>query len=238
MPLELAELAAGLPMAASFAMAGGISALREGRRRSALNEAVHELRRPLQAIALIAPPSAEREQAFESSLRMAAAAVDRLDREINGGSAPEATEAVSLRRLVESAVRRWEVTASLDDRTVNLKCVVGESDLLGDRIEIAQAVDNLISNAVAHGVGEVAVEVREAGRFARLVVVNDKRVRAAGVRATARTLRGRVSGRARHGHGLRVARRAAARHGGSFRLRDRGGACEAVLDLPLRGVPG
>jgi signal transduction histidine kinase len=235
-PVELAELAAGLPMAASFAMAGGISALREGRRRSALNEAVHELRRPLQAIALATPPSSEQAAAFEMSLWMAAAAVDRLDREINGGPAPEAIDVVPLGDLVESAVKRWKVTASLDNRAMNLKCVGGDSELLGDRIEIARAVDNLISNAVTHGEGKVAVELRKVGRCARLVVLNRRRALATSRRA--RRLRGRISGRARHGHGLRIVRRAAARHGGSFRLRDRGGVCEAVLDLPLCGVPG
>ena len=52
MTMELAEIAAGLPLAASFALAGGINTLREGRRRAALNEAMHELRRPLQALSL------------------------------------------------------------------------------------------------------------------------------------------------------------------------------------------
>jgi two-component system sensor histidine kinase TctE len=114
--------------------------------------------------------------------------------------------------------------------------VVGDGELLGDRIEIAQTVDNLINNAVTHGEGEVAVEVREVGRFARLVVVNRKRVPASS-RRTTRALPSRISGRGRHGHGLRIVRRTAVRYGGSFRLRDRGGMCEAVLDLPLRGVP-
>jgi signal transduction histidine kinase len=238
MPLELAELAAGLPMAASFAMAGGISALREGRRRSALNEAVHELRRPLQAIALTAPPPPEQATAFESSLRMAAAAVDRLDREINGGSMPEETDAVLFGELVESAVRRWEVAASLDHRAMNLKCGGDDLELHCDRIEIAQAVDNLISNAVTHGRGEVAVELRTVGRIARLVVVNSRRDEASSSSWTVRGLRGRISGRACHGHGLQIVQRAAVRHGGRFQLCDRGGVCEAVLDLPLRGVPG
>lgn len=236
MPLELTELAAGLPMAASFAMAGGISALREGRRRSALNEAMHELRRPLQAIALAVPPASERATAFESSLRMAVAAVERLDGEINGKPAPEGFGVVPLRELVESAVRRWEVTASLDHRAMSLKYEDGDSFLVGDRIEIAQAVDNLISNAVAHGKGEVRVEVRVVGRCVRLVVANRRSAGAASARWVARGLRGRITGRARHGHGLRIVRRAVVRHGGSFRLRERGEMCEAVLDLPLRGA--
>src|SRR6476646_2424651 len=227
MPLELAELAAGLPMAASFAMAGGITVLREGRRRSALNEAMHELRRPLQAIALVAPPSAEREKAFESSLRMAAAAVDRLDREINGGPAPAAIDAVPFRELVESAVKQWEATAFLADRAMILKCAAGDFELRGDRIEIGQAVDNLISNAVLHGSGDVAVEVRTVGLVVRLAVVNRKRQPASRSRPTVRGVRRRVSGRHRHGHGLRIVQRAAARCHGSFQLRDRGGLCEA-----------
>jgi hypothetical protein len=41
--------------------------------------------------------------------------------------------------------------------------------------------------------------------------------------------------RRRHGHGLRIVRRAAARHGGSFRLRRSADGGEALLDLPLTG---
>src|SRR6476469_11136865 len=130
-------------MAVSFAMAGGISVLREGRRRSALNEALHELRRPLQTIALAVPPSPERVSAFESALGMAVAAVDRLDREINGEPASEEIGTVPFCQLVESAVARWESSASLADRTMKLKCVVGDSVLYADRTEIAQVVDNL-----------------------------------------------------------------------------------------------
>src|SRR5689334_16801551 len=116
-------------MAASFAMAGGISVLREGRRRTALNEAMHELRRPLQAIALTAPPASAKASDFESSLEMTVAAVDRLDREINGGPAPEAIRAFPFRELVESTVKRWKATASLDDRALNLECVRGDLEV-------------------------------------------------------------------------------------------------------------
>ena len=73
MAMELAELAAGLPVAASFAAARGISSFREGRRRTSLNEAMHELRRPLQILSLALPARAGEDAAVDSSLRLATA---------------------------------------------------------------------------------------------------------------------------------------------------------------------
>ena len=238
MPLELAELAGGLPVAASLAMAGGISALREGRRRTSLNEAVHELRRPLQVLALSSSsgsPGATR--AVESSLQMAAAAVDRLDLEINGGPAREAVGPVRFRDPVEAGVERWRLRASLQDRRLSFRWRAGEPCVSGVAVELAQAVDNLISNALDHGSGEVAVEVRRVGGAVRLVVLNRRCERPAGSGCKER-IGARIAGRRRHGHGLRVVRRAAARGGGGFRLRRRGEAVEAVLELPLCGGPG
>jgi signal transduction histidine kinase len=236
-PLELAELAAGLPFAVSFAMAGGISALREGRRRTALNEAVHELRRPLQAMALSVPASAERAGAFESSLRMATAAVDRLDCEINGRSSLGRTDVVPLRPLVESAVERWQVRASLEKRALSLKWEAGDPRLPGDAVQLGQVLDNLISNGLDHGSGEVAVEVKQGCRVTQLVVANEKRVQPVGSRRGTPDLRAGITGRHRHGHGLRIVRRVAARHGGSFHLRHHRDNCEALLELPLCGGP-
>ncbi len=83
----LAHLFAGWPLAASLAMAVTAQALRAGRRRSALNQAMHELRRPLQAVALAASgPRVAAPAGMESSMQLAAAALERLDREINGGT--------------------------------------------------------------------------------------------------------------------------------------------------------
>lgn len=236
--MELAELAAGLPMAASFAMAGGISAFREGRRRAALNRAVHELRRPLQAIALAAPGSSGRVEAFESSLWMAAAAVDRLDREINGRPAGTATGQVRFRGLVEAGVERWRTRAALEGRGLSLVWTAGEPQLSADAVELTQAVDNLISNGLDHGEGEVAIEVLRVDRAVQLVVRNRKRDRPGRSRREWCELGARFSGRRRHGHGLRIVQRVAARAGGRFRLRRRGEAVEALLELPLQGDPG
>src|SRR3954469_19252717 len=96
MAVELAEVAAGLPVAASFALAGGITSLREGRRRTLLNEALHELRRPLQILSLALPDSSPRAAHVESSLELATVALERLDREINGAALEEAVTELSV----------------------------------------------------------------------------------------------------------------------------------------------
>ena len=82
--IELAPTFAGWPLAATMAAVAAAQGLRAGRRRSSLNEALHELRRPLQAIALAGAAGAS-PPALESSVRLAAAALERLDREVNGG---------------------------------------------------------------------------------------------------------------------------------------------------------
>jgi signal transduction histidine kinase len=234
MPVELAEIAAGLPVAASLAMATGITAIREGRRRSSLNEAIHELRRPLQALALSLPPDRRSAEAMGSSLQMAAAAVDRLDREINGLTVEAAAEPVSIRPIVELAIERWRGQAAAEGRSLRLLWRAGEPQLPGDAVELAQAVDNLISNALEHGSGEIRVDVCRENDLVRVEVCD--RGGAQGALRRPR-LPGRERGPRRHGHGLKIVRRAAARHGGSFRLRRSAHGTGARLDLPLAGGP-
>lgn len=234
MPFELAQVAAGFPLAASFAIAGGITVLREGRRRASLNEAVHELRRPLQVLSLslsvdsVAPPS------LESSLRMAAAAVDRLEREINGDPTVTDLKSVSVRRLVEAAIERWRVRATLEDRPLDLRWQAGEPLLRIDEVGLQQALDNLISNALRHGEGAVTVEGREVEGRLR-VTVRDAGTPVPPLRARSSYRRWLRLGRSRHGHGLRIVRRLASRYGGSFRLCATARGTEACLELPLEG---
>jgi signal transduction histidine kinase len=232
MPVELAEIAAGLPVAASLAMATGITAFREGRRRSSLNEAIHELRRPLQALALSLPVDSGGAVAMGSALQMAAAAVDRLDREVNGGIADPTVRPLAIRPIVELAIERWEARAAAEGRPLGLGWSAGEPQLRGNAAELAQAVDNLISNAIEHGGGEVAVDVRRDGD--RLCIeVSD-----GGVAAKVTQRRRLGDERRRHGHGLRIVRRVAAWHGGSFRLHRSPHGTAARLLLPLAEGPG
>lgn len=232
--MALAEIAAGLPMAASFALVSGISSFREGRRRASLNEAMHELRRPLQVLALSLPDERGEGGACDSSLRMATAALERLDREINGGAVEGSEESVAIEPLLSGAASRWKRAVNLRGRTLRLRCDVCDCAVAGSEFELAQALDNLIKNALEHGGGAVTIDARENHGWIRLAVIDD------GLLPPSRRmgpvdLRDRLSGRSRHGHGLRVAARIARSHGGSFQLRRSGGRTEARLELPLQG---
>jgi len=231
---ELSELAGGLPVAASFAMATGLTMLREGRRRSALNEAMHELRRPLQGLALSLPTEGPEGGPAEACLRMAVAAVERLDREINGGSLEAPASAAPARPAVEAAIDRWRRPVQAVGRSLGLEWGACDPILETPPAELSQALDNLISNALVHGSGAVVVEVGEGGDRLHLLVRDggcgekDRRRRSLRVPW--------IGGRDRHGHGLRIVRRVAAQQGGSFRLRRSSGGTEARLELPLAGA--
>jgi signal transduction histidine kinase len=233
--IELAELAVGFPLAASFAIASGLSAYREGRRRTSLNEAMHELRRPLQVLALSLPANSPAVGPLDSSLRMATAALERLDSEINGGGAPEEDLPFSMRTLVEAAVERGQVRAARMDRSLSLCWRARDSYLQGDEIELGQTLDNVISNGFDHGTGAVKVEVFESCGRLYVRVLDSGRAVDVSPKRNFRDLCSRLGGRGRHGHGLKVVRRAAKRHGGSFHLRRSAEGSEARLELPVLG---
>lgn len=232
MALELAEVAGGLPMALSLALAGGITTLREGRRRAALNEAMHELRRPLQTLSLALPADSARLGALESSLLMAVAAVERLDREINGTAEAGTRGPVAVEPLLQAAVERWRGRVEREGRRLRLRNEGPPLLVCGDATELAFALDNLISNAIEHGHGMVTMEAREVEGHVSVAVV-DEGSNSAGDEGSGPSLRTRLSGRCRHGHGLRVVGRVARAHGGSFRLRRSSTGTEARLELPL-----
>lgn len=235
MAIELAELALGFPLAASFAVASGLSAYRQGRRRTSLNEAIHELRRPLQVLALTLPADSPAAGPLDSSLRMATAALDRLDLEINGGGASAESLTISAKALVGAAVERGEVRAARVGRSLSLHWRARDSYLQGDEVELGQAVDNMISNGLDHGRGAVKVEVLESCGRLYVRVFDSGHTAGVSQERTCRSLWSRISGRNRHGHGLKVVRRAAKRHGGGFRLRRSPEGTEARLELPLLG---
>jgi len=235
--IEFAEIVAGWPLSASFACAVAAQGLRAGRRRIALNEALHELRRPLQAIALASGPAgAGSAPAVESSVQLAAAALERLDREVNGGGLRRPPETVEMRPVVEAALRRWRSRATLGGASLSLRWRAGRAFVVGDRSELGQALDNLIVNALEHGGPEVSVDVRlRAGRLRIAIADSGRASRPAERRDTPAEVIGRLAGGRRRGHGLAVVRRVAADHDGRFALRQSERGSLAMLELPLTG---
>jgi signal transduction histidine kinase len=223
--LQIAELVGGgWPVA--LALAAGAAGERVGsaRRRAALNRALHELRRPLQVLALsgAAPAAASRPP---GALHLAIAAVDDLDREINGSAPGLLRRPVACRALVCQAVERWRGPAAAAGRTLELRWSAGDALVLADPARIARALDNLIANSLEHGGLRVSVAATLGNGLFRVEVADRGRRRAA-----ARTRPGRDP---RRGHGLGLVARIAAEHSGRFRLERSVTGTIAVLELPL-----
>ncbi len=232
---ELAQIAAGWPLVASMALVLTAQGLRAGRRRSALNEAMHELRRPLQAVALaVSGPRAAGPAGVEGSIQLAAAALERLDREINGGTVAAARGAVRLQPVVRDAVGRWKARAAISGGSLELCWRAGPAVVIGEHSGLSQALDNLIVNAIEHGGPSIVVEARLRGDRLRVSVADSGRTsRPESRRESPAGVVARLFGRRRHGHGLPVVRRVAASHGGRFVLRCSEQGSLAVLELPL-----
>ena len=202
-------------------------------RREALNEALHELRRPLQALVLSVEPGQPAAGGVESSLFLVSAALDRLDEEINGSGPERVAEPVPVRPLLESAVGRWRARARMTGGELGL-AEVSAVVLLGDPVRLSQALDNLIVNAIEHGGPMVEVGARErGGRIAITVTDSGRADRPLSRRGSPAEVLARLTGRARRGHGLSVVRQVAAAHHGSFDLRRSEQGSVATLELPV-----
>lgn len=209
--------------------------LRAGRQRSAINEALHELRRPLQAISLQAEgPEVERPTGIENSMHLVTVALERLDREVNGGPGTVAREAVRCQPLLRAAVGRWRARAAVGGGSLELHWHAGEAIVNGDRADLAQALDNLIVNAIEHGGPSIVVEAQPRGERLRILVADSGRAsRPESRRDNPADVIARLSGRRRRGHGLVVVRRVAGEHNGRFALHHADSGSLAVLELPL-----
>jgi signal transduction histidine kinase len=236
---ELTQVVANWPLALSMAATVAAQGLRAGRRRSALNEAMHELRRPLQAVALAAGPRLAAAGGGEDPMELAAAALERLDREINGGPPISAWGTIDGHSLVRSAAGRWQGRAQLAEGSLELRWNAGRAIIGGDRCALAQALDNLIVNAIEHGGPTIVIAARLREGQLRIAVVDSGRAARPRSRHHGQAeVVARLAGSHRHGHGLGVVRRIASAHGGRFALRRSERGSIAVLELPLADPEG
>jgi signal transduction histidine kinase len=226
MVLESIAAAWPLTLAVAAASAGWV---RETRRRAHLNGALHELRRPLQALAL-SPPAVTRasgEAPSPGSLELALGALADLDAAINGRARPLKPVPIRARTLAEAAIDRWRVPAARAGRALDLRWQAGGAVVLADPLRAAQALDNLLANAIEHGGLLITLGGSTRPGWLRIFVTDN------GQGGAVRPPLGQLRSDPGRGHGLGIASAIAAAHGGRL-LAGRGPAgMTASLELPL-----
>lgn len=177
-------------------------------RRRLLAHAEHELRGPLQAIALAAPdhcaPDVERVRAALADLAAAR----------SGRAAAVPDEPIRLDRLVWRAATASDLAARRVGGGVHLDWAAGPVTVSANRGRLAQAFGNLLANAIEHGGGHVSVVGRRTKRGIRVEV--------------------RDSGR---GHGLAITAKAVREAGGKLSAARAGSGTAVAIELPIAADP-
>jgi len=197
-------------------------------------EAAHELRAPLGAAllglhGLVADaPAARRVAAVELELRRAALALADLDAVPRGRRADELAEPVDVRALLAEAVDGWRPLAGALGGELLFHPAGACLLVHADRLRLAQAVGNLVLNALEHGAAPVRIRVHATRAHVRIEV----RDHGPGLPAPVAALAADGAHAGRRGHGLAIAGRVVARHGGRLLTAPvSAGAC-VVLELP------
>ena len=221
-----------LPLAIALVLLAGREAWL-AHRRSLVNRALHEARRPLQAIALSLPAGPGR---LTPALPVwqAIRALGEVDRQVNGG-APEQSrpEPIACRLMIEACVRRWQSRARMAGAGIEFRWTGPEAIVNGDPAALSSAVENLIVNAIEHGGPRIVVRAVVIGRRLRLEVSDNGSARRSGDRVgNPGEVMARIRGKDRHGHGLPAVRDSVGKHEGSFRLAIGEEATTATIVLP------
>jgi signal transduction histidine kinase len=182
--------------------------LADHERMRLIAEAEHELRGPLQAIALAAPDHCR------SDLERVRIALADLAAARSGRRADADFEPVRLDRLVWRAATASDLAARRVGGGVHLDWSAGPVTIEANRGRLAQALGNLLANAVEHGGGHVRVVGRRTAQGVRVEV--------------------RDSGR---GHGLTIAAKAVRDSGGRLTAAKAGSGTAVAIELPVGDPP-
>lgn len=225
--------------AAGFA-AAGLGALELRRRREMVARACHELRGPLTAVRLglatmqrrqEAPP--ERLAMLDHELRRAGLALDDFAAARSGRRIVDREMPMEVAELLEEQFHSWEAVAEAFDSVVVLGALLPGWMVIGDRLRLAQALSNLIANALEHAPGRVELTARLAGpRHVRIEVIDEGP--GLPIALAELTRRGRAGrGRGGRGRGLAIAAQIAERHRGRLLAAPGPQGARIGIELPL-----
>lgn len=212
-----------------------------GARMEAVARACHELRGPLTAarLGLTAPaghelPSRGRLRAIDSELGRATLALDDLSGSGGGARRLWRLDRVEVRDVVADCAEAWQASAAAAGSTVRVGWSGVEAAVWGDRLRLAQAIGNLVANAIEHGLGPVAVEVAVRAGTVRVAVSDAGPGLPAPVAELTRRAR---RGRGMRGRGLAIAADVVEAHGGALVSAPSDSGARLVLELPV-ALPG
>jgi signal transduction histidine kinase len=230
-------LVAGWALAA--AAVAGVLVLRIRHARCAVRvaRACHELRGPLAAARLAvaamsgdAPP--ERVAALDLELRRAGLALEDLSAAPADRHVAQREEPIAVAELLGEQRAVWDLVARALGAQLCLGDVLPGVHVLGDRLRLAQAIGNLVLNALQHGGGRVELSARVVADAVRIEVSDEGPGLPAGILALAE----RREDATRHGHGLAIAASVARRHGGRLAPAPSARGARIGLELPALGV--
>lgn len=216
------------------------------RRTERIVRACHELRGPLTTVMLAldatgdatAPRragAADIRPAVALELARARRAVEDLGAAARGRAGRDEHRPVDVRALVRDLVAVHDVAARGVGRHVVLLPGDADAVVLGDRARLAQAVGNLVQNALEHGQGTVRVGVAVRDGVVHVEVEDDGH----GLRVPVDRLLASAA-RGQRGRGMRIVADALTSHGGRLRAAPPGSGSRLVAELPVaarRAVP-
>ena len=203
---------AALALSGWCAAAAMLAELR--RRRVLLADASHELRGPLTSLSLglaalrRQPQARRRADALLTELDRMRAAADAVAAAARGRRPAPSAGATDVRALVERSSEAWRAPAAHRGGRVLVDWDAGPQRVRADPRRLAQALGNLLGNAVEHGGGDVIVRGRSEPGHVRVEIAD-------------------------RGRGLPIARRAVEEAGGRLESRNRpGGGRVVIAELP------
>jgi signal transduction histidine kinase len=213
-----------------------VSGRRHARRLECVARASHELRGPITAARLGLEAgvrdggiSCARLRALHLELERATLALADLSGAAGERVTASRLDEVDLNAVVGDCVEALRPAAAERGAELRLDWPCPAVVVLGDRLRLAQAVDNLLANAIEHGGGLIEVAGRVGREAVRLEVTDG----GPGLPAPVAELTSRArQGRGWRGRGLAIASSIARDHGGRVAAApsDRGG--RVVLELP------
>ena len=199
-------------------------------------QACHEVRGPLAAVRLglglgerVGDLSPGQLRALDHELERAACALADLEAVRQGGPAFQLdARAVDVQALLADLAGVWETMAAATGTELRLRWSGPPATVWGDPVRLAQALGNLIANAIEHGGRPVEIRGSQAGESVRIEVWD----RGPGLRAPLTELVRRRR-RGERGHGLSIARALVTAHGGQLSSAPSDAGARLVLTLPI-----